>query len=116
MSVTNVARSNDSESLRNTFYTDKDKIEDGWTIVSEVDDGGSYETNLTMYLLSPAGELMELDAGCCSCYGIDDQWDPYPTTLETLKHELERYNQGNFLGSERLEALKEAIEYMEKNA
>ena len=74
----------DSEELRNTFSDSADQIEDGWEIISSGDDG-CWGTDLVMILRSPDGVLMEQTASCCSCYGIEDQWDPVETSLEALQ-------------------------------
>jgi hypothetical protein len=41
------------------------------------------------------GKLYEVHGGHCSCYGLEDQWDPELTDLEALKHRLEQGNLGN---------------------
>lgn len=30
------------------------------------------------------GKLYSVEASCCSCYGLEDQWEPVEETLETL--------------------------------
>lgn len=32
------------------------------------------------------GQLFEVIGGHCSCYGLEGQWDPEPTTLDSLRH------------------------------
>lgn len=65
----------DSEILRSTF--EQPDIPDGWTIIGEGDAGGSYESNLLMFLISPDGRLMEQTSSHCSCYGHEGNWGPY---------------------------------------
>jgi len=75
----------DSDTLREIFYSDKDRIADGWTILEDEDFGAAYETDLVMILRGPDGLLYENEASCCSCNGIDDQWNPVETNLDALK-------------------------------
>ena len=35
-----------------------------------------------------SGELFEVNASHCSCYGLEDQWEPEPVTLEELIHRV----------------------------
>lgn len=38
------------------------------------------------------GKLFEVNAGHCSCYGLEHQWEPEETIIESLEHRL---NEGN---------------------
>ena len=42
--------------------------------------------------------LYEVNASHCSCYGLEDQWDPEETTLEALRHRIDTGTLGYFLG------------------
>lgn len=35
------------------------------------------------------GKLFEVNGGHCSCYGLEGQWEPEETSVESLKHRLE---------------------------
>ena len=35
------------------------------------------------------GHLYEVNGGHCSCYGLEDQWDPEETTAEAILHRIE---------------------------
>jgi len=35
------------------------------------------------------GVLYEVNGGHCSCYGLEDQWDPEETSVEALRHRME---------------------------
>lgn len=39
-------------------------------------------------LFEKGGKLFEVNGSHCSCYGLEDQWQPEETTLEALKHRL----------------------------
>lgn len=36
------------------------------------------------------GKLFEVHGGHCSCYGLEGQWEPEETTVEALRHRLEK--------------------------
>ena len=36
-------------------------------------------------LMRKEGQLLELEGGHCSCYGMEDVWPPQATTVEALK-------------------------------
>jgi hypothetical protein len=44
-------------------------------------------------LFEKGGNLYEVNAGHCSCYGLEGQWEPEDTTVEALEHRL---NEGVF--------------------
>jgi hypothetical protein len=41
-------------------------------------------------LFKSGGNLYEVNGGHCSCYGLEGQWDPEPTTEEALRHRVEQ--------------------------
>jgi hypothetical protein len=41
-------------------------------------------------LLKSGDEYYEINGGHCSCYGLEDQWDPQLTTEEALRHRVEK--------------------------
>jgi hypothetical protein len=51
------------------------------------------------------GKIFEVEGGHCSCYGLEDQWEPAETTWKTLemKDFYHKYADGGF--EERLKAL-----------
>jgi len=51
---------------------------------------GDYDGS-AFVLFERDGELYEVNGGHCSCYGLEDQWDPELTSVEALKH---RINEG----------------------
>ena len=40
-------------------------------------------------LFEKDGQLYECHGSHCSCYGLEDQWGPEETTVESLAHRLE---------------------------
>ncbi len=53
-------------------------------------------------LFEQDGKLYEVNAGHCSCYGLENQWTPEETNIEALKHRLINGNMGrdNYSGNE----------------
>lgn len=47
------------------------------------------------FVLFRKGEaLYEVNAGHCSCYGLEGQWEPEETTIQALRHRLQHGNLG----------------------
>lgn len=46
-------------------------------------------------LFKKDGKLYEVNADHCSCYGLEGQWEPEETTVESLLHRLNAGNLGN---------------------
>ena len=42
------------------------------------------------------GQLYEVNGSHCSCYGLENQWDPELTTVEALRHRLTNGNLGAY--------------------
>lgn len=40
------------------------------------------------------GQLYEVNGSHCSCYGLEGQWEPEPTTVEALRHRMTEGNLG----------------------
>jgi hypothetical protein len=61
----------------------------------------SYETGdycgSAFVLFVENGKLYEVSASHCSCYGLENQWDPEETMLAALKHRIEKGNLNNQL-------------------
>jgi len=47
----------------------------------------SYE-GYAFVLARKEGKLYEVNGSHCSCYGLEDQWDPEETTIEALRHRI----------------------------
>ncbi len=52
---------------------------------------GDYDGS-AFVLFERNGKLYEVNAGHCSCYGLEDQWDPELTSVSALKY---RINEGH---------------------
>lgn len=57
----------------------------------------SYEdySGLAFVLFRKDGELFEVNGSHCSCYGLEDQWEPELTTVAALRHRLDQGKLGN---------------------
>lgn len=53
-------------------------------------------------LFEKGGELFEVNASHCSCYGLEGQFDPEPVVLEELKNRLEKgtFGEDSYSGNE----------------
>ena len=54
----------------------------------------SYEGS-AFVLFERGGKLFEVGGSHCSCYGLEGQWEPEETTIESLRHRLDQGNLGN---------------------
>lgn len=72
----------------------------------------SYE-GYAFVLFRRDGKLWEVNGSHCSCYGLEDQWEPEETTAEALLHRIKEGTLGkdeyseNPFADELLEVLKE---------
>jgi hypothetical protein len=56
-----------------------------------------YEYNgFAFVLFSKDNELYTVEGCHCSCYGLEGQWEPIPTTIDALKYRLEKGTLGTF--------------------
>lgn len=49
-------------------------------------------------LFERGGKLYEVNGGHCSCYGLEDQWEPEETSIEALMHRLDSGGLGKTYG------------------
>ena len=54
---------------------------------------GDYDGS-AFVLFERDGKLYEVNGGHCSCYGLEEQWDPEETTLEALRHRIKEGSLG----------------------
>jgi hypothetical protein len=87
------------------FDTEKDIISQfqidptslaGCTILFAAYDGDYDGQALVVFLLD--GRLYEVNGSHCSCYGLEDQWDPELTSQEALQHRIKHGTLGYTLG------------------
>ena len=60
-----------------------------WPIVGVYDHKDYNGTALVLGVNKETGELFEVYASHCSCFGLKDQWQPEATTLEYLKERFD---------------------------
>lgn len=62
------------------------------------------------------GQLYEVNGSHCSCYGLENQWDPEPTTVEALRHRMTKGNLGSeaYDGGPFADELRQVLETVEK--
>ena len=58
---------------------------------------GEYECE-ALVVFRHQRKLYEVNGNHCSCYGLEGQWDPEETTVEALRHRMDRGTLGYFLG------------------
>ena len=51
--------------------------------------------------------LYEINASHCSCYGLEDQWEPEETMLSALQHRIQHGTLNSMLGGYEQEVLAE---------
>jgi hypothetical protein len=68
----------------------------GCTVLFAAYDGDYDGQALVVFRLD--GQLYEVNGSHCSCYGLEDQWDPELTSREALQHRIERGTLGYTLG------------------
>lgn len=70
------------------FKIDEGKLE-GCQVLVAMYSQGSYEG--TAFVLFAKGDVLyEVHGSHCSCYGLEEQWDPEETTHEALAHRMEK--------------------------
>jgi hypothetical protein len=72
-----------AEDMKRDFEI-SDKDLEGTEILFAGYEYGSYEGD-AFVLFKRDGKLYEVNAGHCSCYGIEGQWDPEETTVEAIE-------------------------------
>ena len=56
------------------------------------------------------GRLYEVNASHCSCYGLENQWEPEETSVKALRHRIERGVLGHGTFSKSLLAILDELE------
>jgi hypothetical protein len=66
-------------------YTERDKtpFPEGVEVLFAYYDGGGYD-GTAFVLFRKDGKLYEVHGSHCSCYGLEDQWEPEECTVESL--------------------------------
>ena len=71
----------------------KHSVAAGHEILFAVYSQRSYEGE-AFVLTRKDGRLYEVNASHCSCYGLENQWEPEETTIEALTHRLNEGRMG----------------------
>lgn len=61
------------------------------------------------------GKLYEVNGSHCSCHGLERQWQPEETTVEELRHRLDKGNLGNdeYCGNKFAVQLRQVLDALE---
>lgn len=60
-------------------------------------------------LFKRGGKLFEVNGGHCSCYGLEGQWEPEETSIESLYHRLNKGHLGSYDYNPFAEELREVL-------
>ena len=63
------------------------------------------------------GKLWEVNASHCSCYGLENQWEPEETTIDALRHRLDKGSLGRAIwcsGNRFANELRDLLDELEK--
>ena len=58
------------------------------------------------------GKLYEVH-GYCSCFGLEDQWDPEETTVKSIRHRMEKGREFVYETKDRVKEMREVLKYCE---
>lgn len=61
-------------------------------------------------LFKSDGKLYEVNGSHCSCYGLDGQWEPEETTIESLRHRLDKGKLGSYAGNMFADELRQVLD------
>lgn len=73
----------DKEDIAREFQIDASALE-GCTILFAAYKSEAYEGSALVVFMKD-GKLYEVHGSHCSCYGLENQWDPEETSMEALK-------------------------------
>lgn len=80
------------DGLKSDFYIADDDLKGADILLAsytlEFYDGAAF------VLFRRDGKLFEVHGGHCSCYGLENQWEPEETTAEAIRHRLEKGSWG----------------------
>ena len=82
----------DEQDIINDFELDANELNGAFVLLAEYTTGG-YEGS-AFVLFERGGKLYEVNGGHCSCYGLEDQWDPEETSALELMHRIDNGNLG----------------------
>lgn len=77
----------DKEDVKREFNVTDDSLNGAFIILAWYG-YGDYDGS-AFVLFERDGKLYEVNGGHCSCYGLEDQWDPEETTAKALLHRID---------------------------
>ena len=77
----------DKEDVKREFAVTDNSLNDAFIILAWYG-YGDYDGS-AFVLFERNGQLYEVNGGHCSCYGLEDQWDPEKTDAQALLHRID---------------------------
>lgn len=96
------------EGMMNDFQVSKEELENANILVATYS-FAHYEGD-AFVLFEEDGLLYEVNGGHCSCYGLENQWQPEETSPEAIKIRIESGWWERTHGEEFVNKLKEVLE------
>ena len=79
----------DIQEMCQDFDVDEKKLEaEGVYVLLAIYEQESYEGSAFVLFMDDEGKLYEVNGGHCSCYGLEEQWQPEETTEEAIRHRM----------------------------
>ena len=75
------------QDVESSFSLGEGELRDAFVLLAWYG-GGCYDGS-AFVLFERNGRLYEVNGGHCSCYGLEDQWDPEETSADALLHRIE---------------------------
>lgn len=104
---------NSVEEMANDFNIELTAL-DGIVVLLADYECGDYEGS-AFVLFEKDGKLYEVNAGHCSCYGLEDQWNPEEVLIAELKRRTE-HNSNHMDHKNELVAILELFEVLQNDA
>lgn len=97
------------ESMKDDFRITDEQLKGAKILLASYGTGG-YEGS-AFVLFRRGGKLFEVNGSHCSCYGLEDQWDPQETTKAELMHRLDngRLGQESYCDNNYAEQLRAVL-------
>lgn len=102
----------DSHDVCNGFGVSPDTLKHSRVFVAfyEYEDDGGY----AFVLYAKEGVLYEVHGSHCSCYGLEEQWQPEETTIEALTHWVKHGVGKKYMDGQELKVLSSVKRYLSK--
>lgn len=103
------------QEVANSFNIDVKQLNDVNVLVAWYGDGDYCGSAFVLY--EKDGALYEVHGSHCSCYGLEDQWEPEETSVEALAHVLKdgyMISDGYDYASEARSALARVLKRLQK--